>query len=270
MKNRSNSAKELGNTNPTPCKQISCAKRWCFTYNNYPNDWKENIVPILEKCGKYCIGEEIGETGTPHLQGYIEFNVKCRPKSVLHINNIHWEKCKGSRIQNLNYCKKNGIYYQNFYLEYKCKIDNFFEWQKTLLSIINKEPNDRDIHWIWEPTGCAGKTTFQKYLHSHYDDVIVLSGKGHDMKNGVVKFIQNNDKHPKLVLINIPRSSHKFVSYSGIEEIKDMFFFSGKYESDNVNGPNPHVLVFSNSEPERDFETGEYLISNDRLKITRI
>ena len=29
-----------------------------------------------------------------------------------------------------------------------------------------------------------------------------------------------------------------------------MFFFSGKYEGGMVCGPNPHVLIFANDEPD--------------------
>jgi len=263
-KNSANSSTEEGNTKPPPKKQISCAKRWCFTYNNYPQDWKNKIVPILDKCAKYSIGEEIGEKGTPHLQGYLEFFVKCRPMSILCDKNYHWEKCLGNKLSNLNYTQKCGIYIQNFKLEYKEIINDLFEWQKKLLFLLSLKPDNRTINWIWEPVGCAGKTIFQKYVFTHLDDVVVLSGKGSDMKNGIVNYLNLNNKLPKIILLNIPRSSTNFVSWSGIEEIKDMFFFSGKYEGGMVCGASPHVLVFSNEEP--DFST----CSKDRWNIINI
>lgn len=55
---------------------------------------------------------------------------------------------------------------------------------------------------------------------------------------------------PRIVIINIPRNNKNFVSYTGLEEIKDMFFFSGKYESGMVSGASPHLIVFSNSPPD--------------------
>lgn len=87
-KNSSNSSKKKsGNT-----KQISPAKHWVFTLNNYT---PENITE-LNNCSstkRHSFQEEIGETGTPHLQGYIEFVTKKRPISVFTFK-AHWEKCK--------------------------------------------------------------------------------------------------------------------------------------------------------------------------------
>lgn len=269
LENSSNSSTGGGNTKLPPKKQISPAKRWCFTWNNFPNDWEQIIVPKIN--GKYSIGVEIGESGTPHLQGYIEFTNKVRALGEIGIKEIHWEKCRGTKKQNIEYTQKDKNFIQTFDYKHITKIEKFFDWEQEILNIIKEEPNDRDIHWYWEPKGCAGKTTFQKYLHSNFKGVCVLSGKGHDMKNGVVAFRAKRDgEYPKIVLINIPRSNKNFVSWSGIEEIKDMFFFSGKYESDEVNGPNPHVFCFANSPPEKDPETDEYYISEDKLKITKI
>ena len=69
------SKKKSGNT-----RQISPSKHWCFTLNNYSMDdikvlknTDSSIVP------RYVFQEEIGEEGTPHLQGYINFNKKVRP-----------------------------------------------------------------------------------------------------------------------------------------------------------------------------------------------
>ena len=67
-----------------------------------------------------------------------------------------------------------------------------------------------------------------------------------------------------MIIIDIPRSKSEFVSYSGIEEIKDMFFFCGKYESSMVCGENPHVIVFSNTEPDYD------KLSSDRWSIVNV
>lgn len=269
MSNSSNSSTEEGNTKPPPQKQVSPSKRWCFTYNNYPSDWENEIVPKLKELGKYSIGVEVGESGTPHLQGYIEFKVKCRPKNILS-NKIHWEKCKGSKIENLNYTQKDGIFVENFSNKYKCKIDKLFKWEEEIIKIISKSPDDRSIYWYWEPNGCAGKTTFQKYVFTHFEKVVILSGKGEDMKNGIVQYLKLNEYLPEIVLINIPRSQDKFVSWAGIEQVKDMFFFCGKYEGGMVCGENPHVICFSNNTPETDPESGEYKISKDRLKINRI
>lgn len=94
--------------------------------------------------------------------------------------------------------------------------------------------------------------------------MVTLSGKGTDMKNGIVQYKANTHVLPSVVLINIPRSKSGFLSYTGMEEIKDMYFYSGKYEGGMVCGPNPHVFVFANCEP--DYEK----MSEDRWKVHEI
>ena len=39
------------------------------------------------------------------------------------------------------------------------------------------------------------------------------------------------------------------ISYDGIEEIKDMMFYSGKYEGGMVVGKCPRFIVFANNPP---------------------
>jgi hypothetical protein len=56
---------------------------------------------------------------------------------------------------------------------------------------------------------------------------------------------------PELILINIPKCFNcEFLSYQGIEELKDMLFYSGKFEGGMVDGNNPHIFVFSNEFPD--------------------
>lgn len=159
--------------------------------------------------------------------------------------------------------RKGEIFTRNIDLPYNLMIDSFYDWQNDIVNILNQKPNDRNIYWFYEENGCAGKTTFAKWIFLNYDDVIVLSGKGSDMKNGIIKYKENTHKLPKIVLINVPRSNVDFLSYTGLEEIKDMFFFSGKYEGGMVCGPNPHVIVFANSEPNYDKMSLDRFIVNN-------
>ena len=268
-KNSSNSSKGLGNTIPTPIskkKQISPSKKWCFTLNNYSESDISSIRSIIQETCKYgTFGREIGaENNTPHLQGYVEFIEKRRPMSVFKMfDKIHWEKARGTRQDSIRYCSKED---RNPFVHpapYKVEIE-LRNWQRDLIDYLSGDPDDRTIKWVWEPDGCAGKTTFQKYVFTHYENVVILSGKGHDMKNGIVQYEDKHGNLPKIVLINIPRVMSGFVSISGIEEIKDMFFFSGKYEGGMVCGPSPHVLVFANSEPPYE------KMSADRWDVTRL
>ena len=91
------------------------------------------------------------------------------------------------------------------------------------MTLLNKPAEDRSIHWYYEPDGCKGKTTFAKWVHQNYPDVLALSGKSNDMKYGIVKYLETHSVLPKTIIIDIPRGKTGYVSYTGIEEVKDMF-----------------------------------------------
>jgi hypothetical protein len=252
MESSVNSVMDLGNTK-TKSKQVNPSKYWCFTLNNYK---KEDINNISVKVFKYCIGEEVGESGTPHLQGYIEFEDRKRPMSVFkEYKNIHWEKRKGSAMEAARYCRKDGKFITNIKYKKEVKVlkDNLLNiWEKEILKIIKEEPDDRTIYWFKSKCG-AGKTTFCKYLCVKYG-AIVLGGKSADMKNGIITYKnQNEDMDPEVILVNLPKTFDiGYLSYTGIEECKDMMFYSGKYEGGMVCGNCPHLIIFSNEMPDLD------------------
>lgn len=259
----SNSSKRFGNT-----KQISCAKHWCFTLNNHTlNDIKEIINMSSSIVPRYVFQEETGENGTKHLQGYIQFGTKVRPKGMFKAQ-MHWEKTRNIRAA-IEYCQKKEtrsgeVYLRGIEKKYEITIRHWEPWMYWAKGVIESEPDERKIHWIWEPEGNRGKTIFSKWAFLNYDRVMVLSGKAHDMKNAIVGYYEKHNMHPRTILINIPRSKTEYVSYTGLEEIKDMFFYSGKYEGGMICGPNPHVIVTANSEPDYD------KMSRDRWVVKNI
>lgn len=265
---------EGGNTNSPSVvktvkksKTINPAKRWCFTLNNYTEEEICSIVPIIKKkCSIGCIGKEIGENKTPHLQGYIEFKTKTRPLTHFKTKRIHWEKCKGDRQSNIDYCSKDGnvILYHGIEKPYTLELPELYDWEKYVIEIIDKEPNDRHIHWVWEEYGNAGKTTFAKWIFLHYEGALLLSGKADNMKHAIIQYKETNGKLPKIILVDIPRTSLQYLSYQGLEEIKNMFFYSGKYEGGMVCGAPPHLIIFANEPPDT------YKVSQDRWVIKNI
>lgn len=263
--NSSNSSGGSGNT-----KQISPAKNWCFTLNNPTlKDFKEIIESEMSIVPRFVFQLECGETGTMHLQGYVRFEKKCRPKSVFMNKGIHWEKCRNIK-KSIEYCQKEdtrveGPWLRGFESKYVINMPYHTMWMSELEGVLDKEPDYRKIYWVYDKYGNAGKTLWQKWVFLNYDRVVVLSGAGKDMKNGIVEYAKVNEcRLPKIVLINIPRSKEGFVSWCGLEEVKDMFFYSGKYEGGMVCGPNPHIIICANYYPPVE------MMSRDRWEIRDI
>ena len=241
----------VGNTKTPP----SSARNWIFVCNNFS---RVNINEILDSklISRYVFQEEVGESGTPHLQGYVEFHEKLRPRNKFS-KRFHWELCNNTH-GSIEYCsatgehegKQHGKQWTNISylrLQVSC-ITELYHWQKIALKLILTKDNNRKIWWFYDKTGNIGKSAFCKYLCIHHD-AIILSGKASDMKYGIQKVIEKG-KTPKLVIMDIPRDSFDYVSYTGIEEIKNGCFFSNKYESGMCVFNSPTVVCFANKFPD--------------------
>lgn len=81
------------------------ARTWIYTLNNYT---EEDITFLKElTVSMHVCGKEVGENGTPHLQGAITFKRSYRLAGLKKLNNrIHWEIAKAKDPE--NYCLKEG------------------------------------------------------------------------------------------------------------------------------------------------------------------
>ncbi len=91
------------------------SRGWCFTYNNYTDDDVERIKSIPEEKYRYLIfGREVGESGTPHLQGYIFARGHAwRMAAVKKLigDGAHLAVARGSAKDNKTYCSKQDTEY---------------------------------------------------------------------------------------------------------------------------------------------------------------
>lgn len=249
---------ELPQPKPTKSKQPSPAKNWCFTFNNYTDEDIKILSSSNSSISSYIFGEEVAPTtGTKHLQGYIQFKTKVRPMGMFN-DKIHWEKARGSREANINYCGKDGVVYTNMPDAKPLKvIKELYPWQQDILKIALSEPDDRSVYWIWEEVGNVGKTAFAKYL-AHFHGAIPLEGKKNDILYCAAEFPSN------IYIYDIARTNEQYISYDAIEKIKNGFYMCAKYESKPIIRNPPHVFIFANFRPNID------ALSKDRWRIHEI
>lgn len=94
------------------------ARSICFTHNNYVEGDDEKIKNAFPNAYG-IIGKEVGESGTPHLQGYLKLERQTSLKKITDElarvlgRRPHVEKTQGTPQQNIEYCSKEG---------------NFIEW----------------------------------------------------------------------------------------------------------------------------------------------
>lgn len=270
---------------------------WCFTVNNWQEDDQERLKKLFEDdiCVYIVWGREVGEEGTPHLQGFVQFENKQRFKQVQKmIPGAHLSRAR-LPDEAAEYCKKDGDYtecgekrtrgkrdelqlfkldvqkgmldakdlrekhsnvmarYRSFAAEYV--MDNIKvtpqehhplrEWQQNLYVHLLKPPNRREIIFVVDKTGNNGKTWFAHYFAELIDNVqVIVPGKKADMA-----YILN--QRMTYFFFDAPRSKQgEFIQYDFLEELKNGYVLSPKYESRMKTFQMCHVVVLTNEMPD--------------------
>lgn len=81
------------------------SRDWCFTLNNAEDEWE---FPADPSTTYYIYQREIGENGTPHVQGFVQFkNPRAMGGLKKLIPRAHWESRRGTAQEASDYCEKN-------------------------------------------------------------------------------------------------------------------------------------------------------------------
>jgi len=137
-----------------------------------------------------------------------------------------------------------------------------YGWQKDIMERIEEPTDDRKINWVYNESGCCGKTKLQKYLCWTKKAKRISMGLAHQIKNALA----TTQPDTSCFVMNIPKVSGREEAqrelFSAIEEIKDGWVSAVMHgeEKEWFFQP-PHVWVFSNELPNRG------LASKDRWRV---
>lgn len=87
------------------------AKNYCFTLNNYNEEDELHLRGLVpEHCVYLVYGRERGDSGTPHLQGFAQFDSRRTLAFARRVisSRAHFEIARGTPQEAANYCKKDG------------------------------------------------------------------------------------------------------------------------------------------------------------------
>lgn len=102
-----------GTKGGTKMQRDGAAKHWVWTLNNFTEEERIKVKELHEnrdECVYGVYGREVGDGGTPHLQGYTVFARRVRLNQVKSYlgSRIHAEVARGTATQASDYCKKGG------------------------------------------------------------------------------------------------------------------------------------------------------------------
>lgn len=226
-----------------------------FTWNNYKDNSIEILCNLFNHIAyDFVFQEEVGESGTPHLQGVVSLKKRMRWREFGLPLNIHWEKVKCVDAS-YEYCSRpNKRFGKCYSLKYKIppklKIiheSDFYDWQTKLNELLKTEPDDRTINWVWSQNGGVGKSMFCKFLVFHFGAIVCGKGAYSDIINIIFKA---DMEQTNIVIFDLPRNNGNKISYSALEAIKNGMVCNTKYETGAKLFNPPHIIVFSNAEPE--------------------
>lgn len=153
----------------------------CFTWNNFPED-AEDILRDLPF--KYCVyQEELGENGTPHLQGYFELEKQtAKGKVQKMIHGWHVEKRMGSQDQAIAYCTKE-----------ETRAGDIIEWGEKA-----KQGQRTDIEGMYEMIRLGKR---ERDIAEAMPAVHCKYTKGHDRYRSLVEY--DSSKEFRLVTVDV-------------------------------------------------------------------
>jgi len=201
-------------------------RAWCITINNYNDAHFQQLTAIKTKYLVY--GLEVGESGTPHIQAYMELP-SARTLSALkkRLPGAHLEPRVGTPEQAANYCKKDGEFTEIGEISQQGKrndildvctsikegksfeeiLDTATSYQSLQIAKIAmpyKEPV-RDwvpnVYWYWGPPG-TGKS--HAAFHSHPESRI-------HKQAGSTKWWQGYDRHDVVIIDDLRQRHIDFV-----------------------------------------------------------
>lgn len=215
------------NTNQTIKTKDNKNKYFTFVVNNYTEQDEKTVQLVALLKTVYTIyGREIGENGTPHLQGFLITRVPMRFQTISKLlPRAHIEIAKKCALANFRYCSKSGDYWIH------CD-PGYSEDGKPLkekASKINNQTLDEAYELAKEGKFMEiSKKHWLKY-HKEFEQIYIENKKPEDLilSNGSLSFFKNH-----FLWLQGPTGVGKSYHCKMIEYILDCFYTKYKHNRD--------------------------------------
>lgn len=118
-------------------------------------------------------------------------------------------------------------------------------WQQELFQLLVLAPCSRKVIFVVDEVGNSGKSWFAHWYSHHNENCqVMLPGKKADMAYALESGL-------RVFFLDAPRSKQgEFIQYDFLEDLKNGFVFSTKYESRVKTYDKLHVIVNMNEMPD--------------------
>ena len=232
-------------------------------YCKKSNDWQEFGNPVQHTAGKKMehskkvelIDEEVKQA----WNGLNDENNECKSEWMInHGYLISTYKSTLQYIEKQKQKEQNEKYLKNWLMNFE-KNNTLFEHQKQAINMLMQQ-DDRKILWIVDVKGSSGKSILAKYLSAKYN-----AFRASNVKASNIAFAY---KGQSIIVFDLARKiDPKRIDYATIEDLKNGFIFSGKYESCEKYFKNPKIIIFSNDLPAIEMKQNKLTLTKDRLII---
>jgi len=125
-------------------------------------------------------------------------------------------------------------------------------WQTELTTHLSTEPDNRTVKWYYDQNGNSGKSYFAtNYSYGTSDAGGVIRREfGYVINGGRHSDIYYGYKEENVVFFDWARDNQDGFPYVVVENFKNGYFLSTKYEVTRRYFNSPHIVVFSNFYPE--------------------
>lgn len=258
---------------------------WCGTLNNYTEEEEKRMQEFMTNNCKYAIyGREVAPTtGTKHLQCFWSMKTHCRGSKIINaFPGIHIEKCMGTEEQNVQYCRKEGDFWETGkpqkqtqkyldrnkrvlditrdymampYHEFaevhpweayheKGKLEQWRIDHLTLMEPYNGELNQKNW-WVWGPPG-TGKS---RWARKQGNEETIYLKQANKWWGGYI-----DNKHSIILFEDFPNDA----KYLGnlMKVWADRYTFTAEVKGGTIiiNPANWHLIVTSNYSLDECFE----------------
>lgn len=262
---------------------MSRSRAWCFTINNPTDDDIKKCDLIA--CEYIITGNEVGEKGTPHVQGYIEFKEAKTLSAVkkLLCERAHLETRKGTAQQAADYCKKENNFTERGNISQQGKRNDLEEIAQTIKkggvqAIIEERPdafikygrnierfaellmkprtNAPTVIWLWGKTGTYKTRTATEGCDNNY--YIWTGGKW-----------WNGYKQQQRIVIDDYTFDGTDASFRYLLRLLDRYAIQVETKGGMVHINSPEIYITCEFPPEQIFSVGNELAQVNR-RLTEI